>query len=138
MDGCQSMTIPPLLISSLMCLKRDLIQKEVCSSQKIEKGQMQLNLRKGYHFFYILTVHQLGQRNVFNSNWSKMYYIFVLLHLQVFTRIFQCFSFLIYLTMGQFFCVRLGSICYLSCLDSCLQTYVLRKIKTARFMLCLS
>ena len=30
-------------------------------------------------------------------------------------------------------CVGLGPICYLSCLDSCLQTYVLRKI-----MLCLS
>ena len=34
--------------------------------------------------------------------------------------------------------VGLGSTCYLSCLDSCLQRYVLRKIKTARFMLCLS
>ena len=42
------------------------------------------------------------------------------------------------LSVEQFFCVGLGSICYLSCLDSCLQTYVLRKIKTARFMLCLS
>ena len=30
-----------------------------------------------------------------------------------------------------------SSICYLSCLDSCLWKYVLRKIKTARFMLCL-
>ena len=39
--------------------------------------------------------------------------------------------------MEQFSCVGLGSICYISCLDSCLQTYVLRKIKTARFMLCL-
>ena len=37
----------------------------------------------------------------------------------------------------QFFCFGLSFICYLSCLDSCLQTYVLRKIKTARFMLCL-
>ena len=39
--------------------------------------------------------------------------------------------------LGQFFCVSLSSICFLSCLDSCLQTYVLKKIKTARFMLCL-
>ena len=38
----------------------------------------------------------------------------------------------------QFFCVGLGSICYFSCLDSCLQTYVLRNIKTARFIICLS
>ena len=30
-----------------------------------------------------------------------------------------------------------GSMFYLLCLDSCLQTYVLRKIKTARFMLCM-
>ena len=29
---------------------------------------------------------------------------------------------------GQFFCVGLSSICFLSCLDSCLQTYVLKKI----------
>ena len=40
--------------------------------------------------------------------------------------------------MGQFFCVGLGCMFYLLCLDSCLQTYVLRKMKTARFMLCLS
>ena len=40
--------------------------------------------------------------------------------------------------MDQFFWVGLSSICFLSCLDSCLQTYVLKKIKTARFMLCLS
>ena len=39
-------------------------------------------------------------------------------------------------SMEQFFCVGLGSVCYLSCLDSCSQTYVLRKIKAARFMLC--
>ena len=39
--------------------------------------------------------------------------------------------------MEQFFCVALGSSCYLLCLDSCLQPYFLRKIKTARFMLCL-
>ena len=42
------------------------------------------------------------------------------------------------LSLEQFFCVGLGSMFYLLCLDSCLQTYVLRKIKTARFMLCLS
>ena len=41
-------------------------------------------------------------------------------------------------SVEQFVCVGLGFICYLSCLDSCLQTYVLRKIKTERFMLCLS
>ena len=40
--------------------------------------------------------------------------------------------------LGVFFCVGLGSMFYLSCFDSCLQTYVLRKIKTERFMLCLS
>ena len=40
--------------------------------------------------------------------------------------------------MGQFFCVGLGFMFHLLCLDSCLQTYVLRKIKTSRFMLCLS
>ena len=40
--------------------------------------------------------------------------------------------------LEQFFCVGLGPICYLSRLDSCLQTYVMRKIKTVRFMLCLS
>ena len=40
--------------------------------------------------------------------------------------------------MGQFFCVGLGSKFYVLCLDSCLQTYVIRKIKTARFMLCLT
>ena len=28
-------------------------------------------------------------------------------------------------TMEQFFCVGLGWICFLSCLNSCLQTYVL-------------
>ena len=33
-----------------------------------------------------------------------------------------------YFLVEQFFCVGLGSICYLSRLDSCLQTYVLRKI----------
>ena len=42
------------------------------------------------------------------------------------------------LYMGQFFCVGLSSICFISRLDSCLQTYVLKRIKTARFMLCLS
>ena len=41
-------------------------------------------------------------------------------------------------TVGQFFCVGLGFMFYLLCLDSCQQTYVLRKMKTARFMLCLS
>ena len=50
-----------------------------------------------------------------------------------------CLRLLIYNEpMGQFFCVGLGSMFYLLCLDSCLQTYVLRKIKTSRFMLCLS
>ena len=41
-------------------------------------------------------------------------------------------------SLGQFFCVGLGFMFYLLCLVSCLQTYVLRKMKTARFMLCLS
>ena len=41
-------------------------------------------------------------------------------------------------SVGQFFCVSLSSICFLSRLDSCLQTYILKKIKAARFMLCLS
>ena len=36
-------------------------------------------------------------------------------------------------TWEQFFCVGLGSICYFLCFDLCLQTYVLRKIETARF-----
>ena len=42
------------------------------------------------------------------------------------------------LTLAQFFCIGLSSICFLSRLDSCLQTYVWKKIQTARFMLCLS
>ena len=42
------------------------------------------------------------------------------------------------MSMGQFFCVGLGSMFCILCLDLCLQTYVLRKMKTARFMLCLS
>ena len=45
---------------------------------------------------------------------------------------------LVFEIMGQFFCVSLGSMFYLSCLDSCLQTYVSRKFKTSRFMICLS
>ena len=40
--------------------------------------------------------------------------------------------------LGQFICLGLGFMFYLLCLDSCLQTYVLRKIKTSIFMLCLS
>ena len=43
-----------------------------------------------------------------------------------------------YQSLGQFFCVGLGSMFYLLCLDSCLQTSVLKKIKTARLMLRLS
>ena len=41
-------------------------------------------------------------------------------------------------SLGQFFCFGLGSMFCILCLDLCLQTYVLRKMKTARFMLCLS
>ena len=40
-------------------------------------------------------------------------------------------------SMGVFFCVGLGSMFYLLCFNSCLQTYVLRKIITVRLMLCL-
>ena len=59
------------------------------------------------------------------SGFTKIFFIKFLFHIKKFIK-----------AVEQFFCVGLGSICCLSHLDSCLETYVLRKIKTARFLLC--
>ena len=68
---------------------------------------------------------ELSLNQILKNKWFRRHNMKVMLNLPI-------------IILEQFFCVGLGSICYLSCLDSCLQTYVLRKIKTARFMLCLS
>ena len=82
-------------------------------------------------------VHQKLQlsKNVTNKNDIATYNAYQQFSQQACTN-FMYIN-ILYQLMGQFFCVSLSSICFLSRFDSCLQTYVLKKIKTARFMLCL-